>query len=84
MHMGPLRRGMVWQTRLSRTAAATYEADLQILVIDRSEALRRGLRLLQREALETQMAEDVERLYDGAWAPVSEVTAAVYDVEGNG
>lgn len=77
--------GSVWQTRLSQAAAATYEADLEILGIDRSEALRRGLRLLHREALETQMATDLENYYGGARAPLSEVTAAIHgDVEATG
>lgn len=70
--------GSIWQTRLSRQAAATYEEDLEILGIDRSEALRRGLRLLHREALETRMASDVEDFYQGARAPLSHVTAAIY------
>lgn len=68
----------VWQTRLSREAAAAYEHDLETLGIDRSEALRRGLRLLHREALETRMARDVEDFYAGERAPVSDVTAALY------
>ena len=69
--------GSIWQTRLSREAAATYEEDLEVLGIDRSEALRRGLRLLHREALETRMASDVEAFYKGARAPLSDVTAAI-------
>lgn len=71
--------GAVWQTRLSREAAELYEQDLLVLGIDRSEALRRGLRMLHREALETRMAEDVERFYQGARAPLSDVTAARYE-----
>lgn len=71
--------GTVWQTRLSREAAAAYERDLETLGIDRSEALRRGLRLLHREALETRMALDVEGFYGGQRAPLSDVTAAIYD-----
>lgn len=71
--------GSIWQTRLSREAAATYEEDLEVLGIDRSEALRRGLRLLHREALETRMAGDVEDFYQGARAPLSDVTAAIYE-----
>ncbi len=71
--------GTVWQTRLSRQAAAAYEHDLETLGIDRSEALRRGLRLLHREALETRMARDVEDFYSGERAPLSDVTAALYD-----
>jgi hypothetical protein len=70
--------GTVWQTRLSREAAATYEHDLETLGIDRSEALRRGLRLLHREALETRMARDVEDFYVGERAPLSDVSAALY------
>ncbi len=70
--------GTVWQTRLSRAAAAAYEQDLETLGIDRSEALRRGLRLLHREALETRMARDVEDFYAGERAPLSEVSAALY------
>lgn len=73
--------GAVWQTRLSPAAAATHEADLEILGIDRSEALRRGLRLLHREALEAQMATDVETFYAGERAPLSEVTAAIHAPE---
>jgi hypothetical protein len=73
--------GSIWQTRLSREAAATYEADLEVLGIDRSEALRRGLRLLHREALETRMAVDVEDFYGGARAPLSDVTAALYEAD---
>jgi hypothetical protein len=75
---GTPANGAVWQTRLSREAAATYEQDLEILGLDRSEALRRGLRLLHREALETRMARDVEEFYGGERAPLSDVTAAVY------
>ena len=75
---GPAGNGAIWQTRLSREAAATYEQDLEILGLDRSEALRRGLRLLHREALETRMARDVEEFYGGELAPLSEVTAAAY------
>lgn len=71
----------IWQTRLSREAAATYEEDLKILGLDRSEALRRGLRFLHREALETKMARDVEQFYCGQRAPLSEVTAAIYGGE---
>ena len=56
-----------------------YEDDLQTLGIDRSEALRRGLQLLHREALETRMASDVADFYAGERAPMSAVTAAVYD-----
>lgn len=70
--------GTVWQTRLSREAAATYEQDLEALGIDRSEALRRGLRLLHREAVERRMARDVEEFYDGERAPLSEVTATLH------
>jgi len=70
--------GTVWQTRLPREAAAAYENDLKILGIDRSEALRRGLKLLHREALETRMAREVEEFYRGDRAPLSEVTAAAY------
>lgn len=70
--------GTVWQTRLSREAAAAYEHDLETLGIDRSEALRRGLRLLHREALEMRMARDVEDFYAGERAPLSEVSAALY------
>jgi hypothetical protein len=70
--------GTVWQTRLSREAAAAYEQDLATLGIDRSEALRRGLRFLHREALETRMARDVEDFYAGGRAPLSDVTAALY------
>lgn len=73
--------GSIWQTRLSREAAATYEEDLEVLGIDRSEALRRGLRLLHREALETRMAGDVEDFYKGARAPLSDVTAAIYEAD---
>jgi hypothetical protein len=69
---------LVWQTRLSREAAAAYEQDLEILGLDRSEALRRGLRLLHREALEVRMARDVAEFYPGGRAPVSDVTAAAY------
>ena len=58
--------------------AAVYERDIQALGLDRSEALRRGLRLLHREALEVQMATDVQDFYDGARAPLSDVTAAAY------
>lgn len=68
----------VWQTRLSRDAAAAFERDLQILGLDRSEALRRGLLLLHREALETQVAQDVEQYYGDERAPLSEVTHAAY------
>lgn len=70
--------GTVWQTRLSREAAAAYEHDLETLGIDRSEALRRGLRLLHREALEMRMARDVEDFYAGERAPLSDVSAALY------
>ena len=70
--------GTIWQTRLSREAATAYEHDLEILGIDRSEALRRGLRLLHREALETRMAQDVDGFYSGERAPLSDVTAGVY------
>ena len=73
--------GSIWQTRLSREAVATYEQDLAVLGIDRSEALRRGLRLLHREALETRMAVDVEDFYQGARAPLSDVTAAIYEAD---
>lgn len=69
--------GAIWQTRLPREAAATYEQGLETLGLDRSEALRRGLRLLHREALETRMARDVD-FYGGERAPLSDVTAAVY------
>ncbi len=75
---GTPANGAIWQTRLSREAAATYEQDLEILGLDRSEALRRGLRLLHREALETRMARDVEQFYGGERAPLSDVTAAAY------
>ena len=71
--------GPVWQTRLSRQAAAAYERDLQTLGIDRSEALRRGLHLLHREALETRMGSDVAEFYAGERAPLSAVTAAAYN-----
>lgn len=70
--------GTVWQTRLSREAAASYEEDLQTLGLERSQALRLGLRLLHREALETRMARDVESFYGGERAPLSAVTAAAY------
>lgn len=70
--------GTVWQTRLSREAAVAYEHDLETLGIDRSEALRRGLRLLHREALETRMAQDVEDFYSGERAPLSDVSAGLY------
>jgi hypothetical protein len=69
---------VVWQTRLSGEAAAVYERDLEALGLDRSEALRRGLRLLHREALEVQMARDVQEFYAGERAPLSEVTSTLY------
>lgn len=69
---------LVWQTRLSREAAASYEQDLETLGLDRSEALRRGLRLLHREALEVRMARDVAEFYPDGRAPLSPVTAAAY------
>lgn len=81
---GTPSHGAIWQTRLSREAAATYEEDLRILGLDRSEALRRGLRLLHREALETRMARDVEEFYGGERAPLSDVTAAAYRRENAG
>jgi mRNA interferase MazF len=62
--------GTVWRIRLFREAAAAYEQDLATLGIDRSEALRRGLRLLHREALETRMAREVEDFYAGGRAPL--------------
>lgn len=70
--------GTVWQTRLSRAAAETYEQDLETLGLDRSEALRQGLRLLHREALEQRMVQDLEQFYDGQRAPLSAVTEAQY------
>jgi hypothetical protein len=81
---GTPTNGAIWQTRLSREAAATYEQDLDILGLDRSEALRRGLRLLHREALETRMAREVEEFYGGERAPLSDVTAAAYGRESTG
>lgn len=75
---------LIWQTRLSREAADIYEQDLAALGLDRSEALRRGLRLLHREALEIRMAGDVRDFYRGARAPLSDVTAAAYDPERSG
>ena len=69
---------LVWQTRLSREAAAAYEQDLETLGLDRSEALRRGLRLLHREALEVRMARDIAEFNLGRRAPLSDVTAAAY------
>lgn len=77
----PVGGGTVWQTRLSREAALTHEADLEFLGIDRSEALRRGLRLLHRDAVEARMAADVEEFYGGSRAPLSVVTAAAYAME---
>jgi hypothetical protein len=71
---------VVWQTRLSGEAAALYERDLQALGLDRSEALRRGLRLLHREALEVQMVRDIEDFYGGSRAPLSAVTAGGYGI----
>ena len=68
----------MWQTRLSGEAAAVYERDIEALGLDRSEALRRGLRLLHREALEVQMAREVQHFYSGERAPLSEVTANLY------
>lgn len=70
--------GVIWQTRLSRDAATSYEEDLLILGIDRSEALRRGLRLLHREAAEARMSSDVDAFYRGGRAPLSDVTAGLY------
>ncbi len=71
---------VVWQTRLSGEVAALYQRDLQALGLDRSEALRRGLRLLHREALEVQMARDIEDFYGGARAPLSDMTAGRYGI----
>lgn len=69
----------MWQVRLPRDFASTLEEDIHALGLDRSEALRRGLRLLHREALEIRMAADVDTFYGGRRAPLSEVTAAMYD-----
>lgn len=71
--------GAVWQTRLSRELAAAYEEDLQVLGMDRSEALRRGLGLLHQEALEIRMARGVESFYGSDRAPLSGVTQALYE-----
>jgi len=69
----------VWQVRLPRDFARTLEEDIQALGLDRSEALRRGLRLLHREALEARMAADIDAYYGARRAPLSEVTAALYE-----
>lgn len=69
--------GIVWQTRLSRDLAETYEEDLASLGVDRSEALRLGLRMLHTRAVEARMAADVEEFYGGQRAPLSDVTAAL-------
>lgn len=71
---------LVWQVRLPRDLARTMEEDIQALGLDRSEALRRGLRLLHREALETRMAADIDAFHGGRRAPLSEATAAMYDL----
>jgi len=75
---------LVWQTRLSRAAAKEFEADLETLGLDRSQALRRGLRLLHQEATEIRMAQEYAEFYPGGKAPLSPLTAALYpdaDVE---
>ncbi len=69
---------LVWQTRLSREAAREFEADLHTLGLDRSQALRRGLRLLHQEASEIRMAQEYDDFYPGAKAPLSQLTAALY------
>ncbi len=76
----PQPGSVVWQTRLSGEAAALYERYLGALGLERSEALRRGLRLLHREAIEVQMARDVEEFYAGSRAPLSDVTAGGYGI----
>lgn len=70
---------VVWQTRLSREAASTHEQDLAVLGLDRSAALRHGLRLVHREALERAMTEGMDEFYGGERAPLSDVTAAQYE-----
>lgn len=69
--------GVVWQTRLPRDLAEAYEEDLESLGVDRSEALRLGLRMLHTRAVEARMAADVEQFYGSRRAPLSDVTAAM-------
>lgn len=75
---GATTRGTLWRTRLSRAAAEAYEQDLAVFGLDRSEALRQGLRLLHQEAVEQRLTRDLDQFHGGERAPLSAVTEAQY------
>lgn len=59
------------QVRLSADEVASLNHVMQVLNIDStSDALREGLRLLQREAAEREAAEELDDFYGGRPAPL--------------
>jgi hypothetical protein len=61
------------QVRLRADEAAALNHTMQVLHIpSTSEALREGLRLLHREAAETQAADNIRAFYQGQPAPLPE------------
>lgn len=61
------------QVRLDPDEWAALSRSMRILGLhSTSEALREGLRLLQREAVEVEAATEIRRFYDDRPAPVPE------------
>lgn len=61
-------------------ARELVEGDAPVLGLDGTSALvREGLRLVHKRARELAMAEDYDRFYGGAPAPVPEGVAALWD-----
>lgn len=72
----------VAQVRLQPDEAAALEAVVRRLNLgSTSEALREGLRLLMREAAETQAADEIQAFYEGKWVPLPDGVAPATEAE---
>jgi hypothetical protein len=67
------------QTRIDSALLAQLAADAEVLgLTNTSEALRAGIDLLHRKAEQVRLAVSYDHFYDGAAAPLSEATAAIW------
>jgi hypothetical protein len=76
------RSTVLMQARVPHEMAAHVATDAKVLGLDGvSDVIREGLRLVHRRAELIALAKEYDDFYDGAPAPVSETTSALYPDE---
>jgi hypothetical protein len=69
------------QARVAEELLKQLDADARVLGIEStSDAIRAGLDLLHRQAVQVQLARSYDDFYGGEPAPLSEVTAALWGI----